>query len=366
MTGFRPPWWSALGGLLLGLLSCTSNTPASTPAAPGATPSAAAVAAVPAAATLGQTGSPSAAPTLVPLDLAIVSVAGWYAPAYLMTDRGLLVEEGIQGDWISAGIAEAVRSVVSGSAPLGLLGSDPSLVAASKGAPIREIAAYFQQPVYDVMGAPNYRRVADLRGEQIAVAQTAGATTHLVRLFLDANGLHAGDYDLIVGGGNPERLAAVQSGQAAAAVVSDPANFVAIEQGFNSLGNITSVVPEYDFSAWWGYQPWLQEHPDLAGRFLKAQLRARRWLSDPAHQADLLAVLQDRLKVSASIADKIYTYYTQDLPNAIAPDLRLNERATARTIEVAGATDEIARPYPAPAQFFEPSFLDSASRELGS
>ena len=93
--------------------------------------------------------------------------------------------------------------MVSGSVPLGLLGSDPSLVAASKGAPIREIAAYFQQPVYDVMGAPSIRRVADLRGQQIAVAQTAGATTHLVRLFLDANGFQPNDYDLIVAAAIP-------------------------------------------------------------------------------------------------------------------------------------------------------------------
>jgi ABC-type nitrate/sulfonate/bicarbonate transport system substrate-binding protein len=364
---YHPRCWSLLAALLLGLAACTSNPPANAPAPPAAAPTAPAALAAPTTATPpSQPPTQSAAPTPVALDLAIVSVAGWYAPAYLMTDRGLLAEEGIKGDWVSAGIAEAVRSVVSGSVPLGLLGSDPSLVAASKGAPIHEIAAYFQQPVYDVMGAPNVRRVADLRGQQVAVAQTAGATTHLVRLFLEANGLQPSDYDLIVGGGNPERLAAVQSGVAAAAVVSDPANFVALEQGFNSLGNITSVVPEYDFSAWWGYQPWLQEHPNLAVRFLKAQLRARRWLNDPAHRADFLAVIQDRLKVSPDIAEKVYLYYTRDLPDAIAPDLRLNERATARTIEVAGATDEITRPYPAPTQFFEPSYLDRATRELGT
>jgi ABC-type nitrate/sulfonate/bicarbonate transport system substrate-binding protein len=239
-------------------------------------------------------------------------------------------------------------------------------VAASKGAPIRAIAGYFQQPVYDVISAPSYRSVADLRGQDVAVAQLAGSTVHLVRLFFDANGLRHGEYDLVAAGGVPERLAAVQAGRAAAAVLSDPANFIALDQGLNNLGNITSVVPVYDWSAWWAYQPWLQQNPELPVRLLKAQLRGRRWMSDPAHRADVLAVLEERLKVSPELAEKTYRYYTQDFPNAIAPDLRFDERATLRTIEVLGEQDAIERPYPTPAQLWEPAYLERALREVGS
>ncbi len=101
-------------------------------------------------------------------------------------------------------------------------------------------------------------------------------------------------------------------------------------------------------------------------RLLKAQLRGRRWFADPARRADALAVLQERMRVSPDVAEKVYLAYAQDWPNALAPDLRFNERATARTIETAGELGEIERPYPSPSQLQEPQYLERALREVES
>jgi NitT/TauT family transport system substrate-binding protein len=299
--------------------------------------------------------------------MAIISGAGYYIPAYLATDQGFLAQEGLQGEWVVAGTPESVRAVVSGSVPIGLLGSDPSIVAASKGAPLRQVAALLQRPTYDLLAAPPVRTLADLRGREVAVSSVASGTAVLARVFLEAKGLARGEYDLVAAGGNVERIAALQSGRVAAAVLSDPGNFVVLEQGYTHLGNILEVIPEYDFSGWWVNVQWLEQgNTELLHRFLRAQVRARRFLDDPANRAVVEAVLQQRLRVSPAIAARIYDYYTHAVPDALARDLQLNERATAKTIEIVGELGELPTPYPPARQFLAPEHLQRVLRELGS
>jgi NitT/TauT family transport system substrate-binding protein len=299
------------------------------------------------------------------LDIAIISGAGYYIGGYLATDRGFLEQEGVKGEWVVAGTPESIRAVVSGSVPIGLLGSDGCIVAVTKGGQLRQVGASLIKPTYDIIGEKGMTSLADLKGKDLGVSSVASGTAILARTFFRAKGLQQGDYDLVVAGGNTERIAALQSGKVGAALLSDPGNFVTLEQGYAHLGNIMDVIPDYDFSAWWANLPWAQQNPDLVARFLKAQIRALRWLYDPANRDGVIAVLQERLKVSPTIADKIYAYYTRDVPEALARDLDFNERATTKTIETAGELGEIDRPYPPATQFYEPSYLSQAQQAVG-
>jgi ABC-type nitrate/sulfonate/bicarbonate transport system substrate-binding protein len=356
---------AAIGLLALATACAPSAAPAAPPAKPpaGQPPAAAPAAQAPQPAA---PAAPTAPPAPVNLDLGIISGAGYYIPAYLATDRGFLEQEGITADWVVAGTPEAVRAVVSGSVKVGLLGSDPCVVAVTKSAPIRQIAGFLHKPTYDIVGEKGMAGLADLRGKDVGVSSVASGTAVLARAFFAARGLQRGDYDLVVAGGNSERIVALQSGRLGAALLADPGNFVALEQGYAHLGNILDVIPDYDFAGWWANTTWLQQEPDVVVRFLKAQIRARRWLNDPTNRGGVLAVLQERLKVTPSIAEKIYTYYTREVPDALSRDLAFSERATAKTIEIVGELGDIERPFPAPSQFFEPSYRERALRELGS
>jgi NitT/TauT family transport system substrate-binding protein len=355
-------------GLVALLAACApSAAPAPAPAAP-AKPAGGATAAAPAPATTAPAAAaaPTAPPAAVNLDMAIISGAGYYIGGYLATDRGFLEQEGIKGEWVVAGTPESIRAVVSGSVSIGLLGTDGCIVANSKGASLREVGASLVKPTYDIIGEKGMTSLSDLKGKDIGVSSVASGTAILARTFFRTKGLQPGDYDLVVAGGNTERIAALQSGKVGAALLSDPGNFVTLEQGYAHLGNIMDVIPDYDFSAWWANYPWAQQNADLVVRFLKAQVRAMRWLNDPANHDGVIAVLQERLKVSPSIAEKIYSYYTHDVPDALSPDLNFNERATTKTIETTGELGEIEQPYPPATSFYEPSYLQRAQRELGS
>jgi NitT/TauT family transport system substrate-binding protein len=343
-------------GLVALLGACSpSAAPAPAPAAPA-----------PSAAPAAAASAPTTPPAPVNLDIAIISGAGYYIGGYLATDRGFLEQEGIKGEWVVAGTPESIRAVVSGSVPLGLIGGDGSIVAVTKGAQIREIGASLIKPTYDVIGEKGTSGLGDLRGKDVGVSSVASGTAVLARAFFRAKGLQQGDYDLVVAGGNTERIAALQSGKVGAALLSDPGNFVTLEQGYAHLGNIMDVIPDYDFSGWWANAPWAQQNPDVTVRFLKAQIRALRWLYDPANRDGVIAVLQERLKLTPTIADKIYTYYSREVPDALARDLAFNERATTKTIETVGELGELERPFPPASSFYEPSYLQRALQELGS
>jgi ABC-type nitrate/sulfonate/bicarbonate transport system substrate-binding protein len=342
-----------------------SAAPAPAPAKPAGGPAAPAAQA-PAAPPTAAAAAPTAPPAAVNLDIGITSGAGYYIGGYLATDRGFLEQEGIKGEWVVAGTPESIRAVVSGSVPIGLLGSDGCIVAVTKGGPLREVGGSLVKPTYDIIGEKGMTGLADLKGKDVGVSSVASGTAVLARAFFRAKGLQQGDYDLIVAGGNTERIAALQTGRVGAALLADPGNFVTLEQGYSHLGNIMDVIPDYDFSGWWANAPWAQQNPDVTTRFLKAQIRAMRWLNDPANRDGVLAVLQERLKVTPAIADKIYTYYTRDVPDALARDLNFNERATTKTIETIGELGDIERPFPEATSFYEPSYLQRAQRELGS
>ncbi|HLH21171.1 MAG TPA: ABC transporter substrate-binding protein [Chloroflexota bacterium] len=352
-------------GALLGACA-PSAAPAPSPAAPakpaGAT--AAPAAQAPATAPSGA-AAPTAPPAPVNLDMAIISGAGYYIGGYLASDRGFLEQEGIKGEWVVGGTPESIRAVVSGSVPIGLLGSDGCIVAVTKGGQLREVAASLIKPTYDIIGEKGMSSLADLKGRDVGVSSVASGTAVLARAFFRAKGLQPGDYDLVVAGGNTERVAALQSGKVGAALLSDPGNFIMLDQGYAHLGNIMDVIPDYDFSAWWANAPWAQQNPDVAVRFLKAQLRALRWLYDPANHDGVTAVLQERLKVTPAIADKIYTYYTHDVPDALARDLNFNEQATTKTIETIGELGDIPAPLPQATSFYERSYLAQAQQAVG-
>ena len=73
-----------------------------------------------------------------------------------------------------------------------------------------------------------------------------------------------------------------------------------------------------------------------------------------------------QIQASPAIAARIYDYYTHEVPDALARDLQLNERATTKTIEIVGELGELTAPYPPARQFLAPEHLQRVLRDLGS
>jgi ABC-type amino acid transport substrate-binding protein len=162
--------------------------------------------------------------------------------------RGLFAEQGLQVEVITTGPAsQTVQALVSGSVDIGSAASDSAINAVERGADLVFVAGAINRVIYSLIGSRGVTGYDDLRGKNVAVSDLRdGSTTLLRRLLLHA-GLSADDVNFVPLGGTPNRAAAVTSGQAAAAVMSQPVDFRMMADGYPRLGLSTEAVPNYFF-----------------------------------------------------------------------------------------------------------------------
>ena len=75
------------------------------------------------------------------------------------------------------------------------------------------------------------------------------------------------DYSLVNVGGSGPAFTALSTGAIAAAILAVPINFRAQEMGFNLIGKVTDVFPNYLLSSFSVRRGWAAEHRE-AGRSL--------------------------------------------------------------------------------------------------
>ncbi len=105
-----------------------------------------------------------------------------------------------------------------------------------------------------ICAAPHSARTASLRGQR----SLSGVCSR------PRGWKYPRDYKLINVGGTPQALAALASGQIAAAPLSLPVNFVAEEQGFNTIGRFIDVIPHYQLSVYSVLRPWAEKIAPLS------------------------------------------------------------------------------------------------------
>ena len=85
------------------------------------------------------------------------------------------------------------------------------------------------------------------------------------------------DYKLLNVGGTASSFAALSAGQIAAAMQAVPNAFQAQEAGFNVIGRIADIFPNYLLSAYSVRRSWAEKNRPQVVRFLKAVLQAKKW-----------------------------------------------------------------------------------------
>src|SRR3989304_6334718 len=163
--------------------------------------------------------------------------------------------------------------------PVLLRGTPIAGRAAGGGADLVSVAGVINGLTQAIVAGKKYRNFKELRGTTMGVQSLAsGATTVLKRIF-KKNGLeYPADYKLLAVGGGNFNLAALTSGQVAAAFLVVPLVFTAEEQGFNVLGYYKDYFPNYQLTVMSGKRGWAEKNRSLLVRFLKGAVKANRWV----------------------------------------------------------------------------------------
>jgi NitT/TauT family transport system substrate-binding protein len=304
--------------------------------------------------------APCAGAHAASITLGITSATAFSIPHYIAEEKKYYEAEGLSVDTIVAGSANGVlQQLAAGSLNLGQAATDQTLRAILRGAPIRIIAGAASNAPFRMVAAKGTTAWGDLKNRTVSVGGLTDVTLYFLRVMARRNGLADQDYDLLYGGGTPNRFAQLLSGAVAAAMLTNPQDFVALSQGFVDLGSVPQYLPHWAQNNILVDTRWASQHRADVLAFLRAHIRATRYFYDPANRDDVIAILAKYTKTTPDIAAKTYDLYVGQ--HVIAPEAALLADGLLANFDALVADGELAAP-PALAGFIDPGFLAEVAR----
>jgi NitT/TauT family transport system substrate-binding protein len=201
--------------------------------------------------------------------------------------------------------------------------------ASARGLPVKILAAVTKSSSYFMVSRPEIDSVKGLRGKKIGINSFGSSADYAAYAAVSRSGMDPNrDLTILaIGGGTPERLAAVVSGSVDATVITSPAEYAAEKQGLRvimsarELGELVRI-PITGIGA---TQKKMEKDPDQIVRLLRAlRLATMYLLQNPEYSHGLF---QRIMRVDAAAADKLFKLYRDEynpdltLPDAIVEDL---------------------------------------------
>ncbi|HZU05524.1 MAG TPA: ABC transporter substrate-binding protein [Chloroflexota bacterium] len=273
---------------------------------------------------------PAAPPPRLSVQLAYTALVASQSVSWIAQESGIFDRHGLDVNmsFINGGPA-GVAALVSGEVDVLIVGAASIVRAALQGSDAVLIAGTKNQLLGAIMGRPEIRTPAELRGRRVGVASRGSNSELVVRVGLQRNGIDPDDgiTYLAVGSGN-QRLAAMQQGAIDACGCIPPDNIAAEEAGFRVIVDVSKMNYRYPATQVATTRRKIQEQPELLRRFLAA-------FAEGVH----------RYKTDPEFAMKVIAKYSQvDDPRALQvgyeaereimePDLRLDLEAIRATLE---------------------------------
>jgi ABC-type nitrate/sulfonate/bicarbonate transport system substrate-binding protein len=285
-----------------------------------------------------------------------------FAPLWVADKKGFFEREGLDAQvTVTRGTSPSMQALVAESIDAALAANDGPIGLVEKGVDIVMIAGA-SKTTHMILGGKGIKTYEDLRGKTIGSSTLTSGTAFLLRKVLKTKGLeYPRDYTLLSVGGSGPSFMALSAGKIDASILAVPISFKAIDSGLNLIGKVSDVFPNYLLSSFSVRRGWAAEHRDEVVQFLKALLKARKWIEDnPNDAAEFLA--QD-LNLNLKMARRGLDYYLEN--RAWAPDLGIDLEGLKPVIETYAEQSQMKGPVPGPEKFVDLSFLKEALKQLG-
>ncbi len=165
---------------------------------------------------------------------------------------------------------------------------------------------------------------AELRGRTILVDAPDTAYALQVKKLLARHGVPPGAYTLKPAGAGVYRFQAMAADKSNAAAILNPPFTVEAERlGMRSLGNTIALLGPYQAVGVFAMRAWAVANQDALERYLAAYVEAVRWVRDPAHRAESVALLMSEHRLAKDIAERTYEQLI-DPAFGFTPDARLD------------------------------------------
>jgi len=287
-----------------------------------------------------------------------------YSPLWVGWKKGFFEQQGLDVQVVVLrGMPMVVQALAAGSIQFGSGGPEPFMESSDRGLDFIITGGVINGMTAAIVAGKKYKTFEDLRGTIVGASALTGGTVIAFREALRQKGLeYPRDYKiLVVAGGSPGNLAALQSGQISATTVAVPLNYAAEEFGFNTLGRLLDAVPQFQSAALATRRSWAEKNRPLMMRFMKGMVQSLRWMHN--NKDATVEFLAKEIQLKPALAWKGWEYYTQ---NRIWPyDGEPNIEGMKHNIRTYYEQTGAKTPVPDVFKFVEMSFLNEALKELG-
>ena len=167
------------------------------------------------------------------LRISIPGLGSTSYPLIMAQKKGYFRAEGFDVELIPMTGGLAVKTLMAGEVNLTSAGT---LVATMQGAKLRLLMGFIRQLPYDLVAAPEIKRVEDLRGKKVAVADRGSVTFMVARSILQGHGLEVDKDVTILALGRPDvRYQALMMGTVQGVIANIDGTGLLEPKGFHSV-----------------------------------------------------------------------------------------------------------------------------------
>jgi ABC-type nitrate/sulfonate/bicarbonate transport system substrate-binding protein len=210
-------------------------------------------------------------------------------PVFIALDKGYFKEVGINDVKVVTS-DEYVAGLVGGSLDIAQGDTDAWLNAAEKSHKVAYLGTY-RSKEWQILGVSKViKSPADLIGKKITAGQRGGRNEFVLKTVLQSLGVDPAKVDLVpLGGGSDARLQALIANQVQGASIF-PRHIKALERaGGRILSNKLVDVPQEGVAT---RTDFLDGNRATVVAYWKATLKARQYMKDPSHKAEILGIMR--------------------------------------------------------------------------
>ena len=229
-----------------------------------------------------------------------------FLPTVLAEKKGFYSKHGINSEHVMIPCAIATNALLSGDLDYAVC-TGPGIAGAIKGLPIKLVMTTQDKLGYLLLVKSDVQKLTDLRGKTIGIS-TFGSQLYLtsVTLFRQAGMEPGKDINLLPGGDNTARLAAMDAGKVDAAFVSSPADIFGAKRGYKVLLWTRDHVPLTQ-NAMVVTEKSLKQSPEQIKRTIKGTIEALQFIRD--HQEESVAIASKWLKLDFATTRAAFNNY---------------------------------------------------------
>lgn len=213
-------------------------------------------------------GGPEGSIETLNVGISVSSVA--FLPLHVAESEGIFEKHGLDVNLLSfKGGTEVLRAIVGGNVEVGAGPATDVLVAGLTDTPVKMFWGFNEASVYELWGraGASLEDAADL---SFAVSGLNGQSHQVTMYMLQGAGQDPSAAEYVVAGGPAERLAAIQTGQVDAGLLSEPTSFIAEREGLVRLGALRDYVDNWQNEVLYAQEDLIGAQTDTLHSFVEA------------------------------------------------------------------------------------------------